>query len=89
MAECKAAVCTMCIVNKHVPLAADCPGFVQQHETPGSSKNVAHFQQMLQKYGSVAEDKTSVAWWLTRQAPQVCASHTHSTHSHALRLKKH
>ena len=50
---------------------ADCPGFVQKHEAFGGDKNVVHFQQMLQKHGSMADDKTSVAWWLTKQAPQV------------------
>ena len=55
----------------HWACCADCPGFVQQHEVSGGNKNVAYFQQMLQKHNSMAGDKTSVAWWLTKQAPKV------------------
>lgn len=67
-------VCMISTCRRDTCGVADCPGYVQQNEASGNSKNVEFFQQLLQKHSPVAEDKTSVAWWLTKQPPQVCSS---------------
>lgn len=59
-------------------LCADCPGFLQQDEVPGSQKNIAYFQKLLQGYDSLVKDTTSAAWWLVKQSPQVSKSTYHS-----------
>lgn len=63
--------------NENV-LDADCPGFVQQHEAPGSLKNIAYFQKVLQGYEGLVKDTTSAAWWLVKQSPHVTIFHLFS-----------